>query len=445
MGKALGEGVDQPPAAGGPIPWRLLRATGTDRRLLLRSLTTVLGRGISKFAIVIFLILATRLLSKSQYGVYSYVLVLASTFGVLADPQLSLVAGRDVSAGRRSAARAYWDAFPVVIVAGSAAALGLVAFGLIDPGPGITLPQLLVAGSVVVFNRLVGLGTDMLRSLGRFGVEAMIETIGTILLVLAASTIAANGLGVTAVLGAFLANGILSSLACAIALRRDVGRPQRPTRAWRQMFRTGISLSLAASSTAVATRAPMIVLGSSASALVVASYSAAFRFADAMYLLALTAGQALLPSISSLARTDSKRAVSLTRRVMVFGFLLGVVIAAATAPFGPTITKAVFGDQYGSAGELMSVLMLGVPFMTVLWVSWFSLFAYDGERDVLRVASAGAVVSLAASSAVIPGQGVLAAAWIYVVVLGLLACGSFAALQRRSSEASLGSKAAPSP
>ncbi|MEA2302081.1 MAG: hypothetical protein QOE44_2616, partial [Solirubrobacteraceae bacterium] len=34
-----------PPTPLGPgIPWRLIRATGTDRRLLLRSLITIVGR-----------------------------------------------------------------------------------------------------------------------------------------------------------------------------------------------------------------------------------------------------------------------------------------------------------------------------------------------------------------------------------------------------------------
>ncbi|HEU0316626.1 MAG TPA: oligosaccharide flippase family protein, partial [Solirubrobacteraceae bacterium] len=422
-------------APGASVPWRLRHATGTDRRLLLRSLITVVGRGLSKFAIVIFLILATRFLSKAEYGVYSYVLVLANTFGILADPQISLVAGREVAAGRRGARAAYWDAFPVVLAAGTAAAVGLICFGLVDPGPGLTPTELVLAGSFVVFNRLVGLGTDMLRSLGRFGLEATIETTGTILLVAVASLVAARGLGVAAVLGVFLAHGILSALACQVALRREVGAPRRPTRTWRAMFRTGISLSLAASATAVATRAPLIVLGSSASALAVASYSAGLRFADALYLLALTAGQALLPSIAALAGVDRRRALRLTRGVAGAGFALGLVLAGATAPFGRAITSTVFGAQYGSAGPIMSVLMLAVPFMSVFWIAWFSLFAYGGERDVLAVAGTGAAASLALSVAVIPAAGTLAAAWIYVGVLALLGCGCWAALERRAGAA----------
>ncbi|MCA1689241.1 MAG: oligosaccharide flippase family protein, partial [Actinobacteria bacterium] len=402
------------------------------RRLLLRSLITVVGRGLSKFAILIFLILATRLLTRTEYGVYSYVLVLANTFGILADPQISLVAGREVSAGRRDAAAAYWDAFPIVLAAGIVAALALIAFGLIDRGPGMTTAELIVAGAVVIFNRLVGLGTDMLRSLGRFGVEAAIETTGTILLVAAASVLASRGLGVTAVLGAFLLHGVLTTIVCQLALRHDVGRPRRPTRAWRAMFATGISLSLAASATAVATRVPLIVLGTGASAVAVASYSAGLRFADAAYLLALTAGQALLPSISSLVEADRPRALRLSRRVAGAGFLLGVAIAAGTVPFGRAITTTIFGSGYASAGELMSILMLAVPFMGAFWIFWFSLFAHGGERQVMAVAGAAAVVSLVLSIAVIPGDGALAAAWIYVAVLGLLAGGSFVALERRA-------------
>jgi O-antigen/teichoic acid export membrane protein len=80
----------------------------------------------------------------------------------------------------------------------------------------------------------------------------------------------------------------------------------------------------------------------------------------------------------------------------------------------------------------MSTLMLAVPFMGVFWIFWFSLFAHGGERGVLAVGGAGAVVSLVLSIVVIPSGGALAAAWIYVAVLGLLAGGTFAALERRS-------------
>jgi len=432
-------------AADALVPWRLARIANSDRRVLSRSLITLIGRAISKSAIVIFLILATRLLSKAQYGVYSYVLVLANTFGVLADPQISLVAGRDVSAGRQTAARAYWDAFPVVLAAGFAAALLLLCFGIVDRGPGITSTELVLAGGFVVLNRLVGLGTDMLRCLGRFGLEATIETTGTVLLVATAAVVASRGWGISAVLAVFVAQALIATLVCNLALRGDVGAPRRPTAAWRTMLRTGVSLWLAASATAAATRVPLIVLGSDTSAPVVASYSAALRLPDAVYLLALTAGQALLPSIAALAEHQGRRALRLIRGVVLASALVGTVLAVAVAPFGHELTQTIFGHQYSDAGRLVSVMIVASPFSAIFWVSWFSLFAYGGERDVMWIALAGAAISVAASIAVIERFGASGAAWVYVGVLAWLAVAAYARLERRAAVAATQGQAGWSP
>lgn len=416
----------------GSVPWRLDNANRSDRRVLARSSLTLIGRGISKFAILVFLVLAARLLSKHEYGIYSYVLVLANTFGTLADPQVSIIAGRDVAAGRSTPAQSYWSAIPLVVLGGVFAGVGLLVFGLIDRGPGGSVGVLAIAAGFIVFNRVQGIGLDMLRALGRFGLEATIESTATILLVLAASVIAALGLGVAAVLAAFLAQSLLVAVVCHVALRADVGPPRIVVGQRSHLLRSGVKLSVGAGATAVATRAPLIVLASAASAVAVASFSAGLRFADAAYVLALTAGQALLPNVAALLRTDPDRAARLTRRVIVLSMVAGAALAAVLAPFGSELTRAVFGAQYSSSGALMSVMILSLPFMGVFWISWFSLCAYKRESDVVGVAILAAVASVLAGILVIPGAGAKGAAWVYVGVMVLLAGGTLAMLERAS-------------
>jgi O-antigen/teichoic acid export membrane protein len=416
----------------GAIPWRLDNRNRSDGRVLARSSLTLIGRGISKFSILLFLILAARLLTKQQYGIYSYVLVLANTFGTLADPQVSIIAGRDVAAGRFTPAVSYWSAMPLQVVAGVVAALALLAFGQIDAGPGSTFGVLAIAGGFVVFNRLAALGLDMLRALGRFGLEATIETSGTVLLVAGASVVAALGLGIEAVLAVFLVQSLLVALVCYFLLRADVGPPAWVSGHRSGLIRSGLKLTVAAGATAVATRAPLIILGSAASAVVVAGYSAGLRFADAAYLLALTAGQALLPNIAALLTTDPHRAASVARRAIAICVVAGAVITGVAAPFGSGLTRVVFGGQYASAGKLMSVMLLSLPFMGMFWVSWFAMCAYKRERDVVAVAIVAAAASVVVGVIVIPGGGAIAAAWVYVGVIVVLALGTFGMFERHA-------------
>lgn len=404
--------------------------TRSDRRVLALSSLVVAGRLVSKFAIVVFLIVAARLLTTAEYGVYSYVLVLAYTFAILADAQVSVIAGRDVASGLRSPAVAYWSALPIVLAGAAVAAGAMLAFGLIDDGPGSTISMLLFAGAFIVFNRLLGLGLDMLRALGRFGVEVAVETVGTVLLVTGAIAVAATGLGVTAVLAAFAIHSLLGAFVCHLLLRRDIASPVAAPGYRRSLLRSAVKLAIAAGSTAIATRAPLIVLGVTASAVAVAGYSAAMRFADAVYLLALTAGQALMPSIASILATDMRRAARLARRAIALTTILGALFAAAAAPFGSDITGAVFGDAYAPAGPLMSAMMAGVPFMGMFWISWFALCAHGRERDVLVASLGCAIASVLAAIVVIPGEGARGAAWVYAGTLALLALGTYAMLER---------------
>ena len=419
------------PASSPAVPARLDHGARSDGRVIARSSLTVAGRLVSKLAIVVFLVLAARLLTKEQYGVYSYVLVLAGTFAILADPQVTVIAGRDVASGRRDVAASYWSAFPVVLATGALGACAMLAFALVAPGPGETLPVLLVAGGYVLFNRLSNLGLDMLRAVGRIGTEAAIETAGTLLLIAAATAVAAAGLGVTAVLAVFLAHALLVTLVCHLVLRAEIGRPRRVAGYVGELLRTGMKLALGAGGTAIATRAPLIVLGVTGSAAAVAGFSAGLRFADALYMLALTAGQALLPSIAAILSTDPDRAPRVARKAIALATAGGGALALAVAPFGTQITSAVFGAQYASSGPLMSAMLAAVPFMGVLWISWFALCAFHRESDVLRVAGACAPACLLAAVLVIPGAGAHGAAWVYVGAIAALAIGTYVAFEYR--------------
>jgi O-antigen/teichoic acid export membrane protein len=413
------------------VPWRLTEATSSDRRVLARSSMLVAGRVVSKLAILVFLVVAARLLTKAEYGVYSYVLVLAYTFALLADAQVSVIAGRDVAAGRRSAAEAYWSALPIVLAGGVLAAVGMLLFGLADDGPGTTASMLFAAGAFVVCNRLFWLGLDMLRALGRFRAEVLIETAGTLLLVGVATATVEAGLGVAAVLGVFAIHSLLGAVVCHALLRREIESPVAVPGYRGSLLRSGIKLALAVGATAVATRAPLITLGLAASAVTVAGYSAAMRFSDGVYLLALTAGQSLLPSIASLLSTDVRRAARLTRRGIVLTTALGTVLALGLAPFGSDIIGVIFGDTYSSAGPLMSVMMASVPFMGMFWISWFALCAHGRERDVLLVSVVCATGCVLASVIVIPDGGPRGAAWIYSGALAALALGTYAMFERQ--------------
>ena len=290
-------------------PHRLERAAQSDRRLIARSSVTLVSRGFSKFAQIFFLVLAARLLSVEEFASYSYLLVLAAAFTILSDTGVPLVASRDASAGRASPGELFFSALPVVAVSAVLAALLLPVFGAFDAGPGSSFVPVLVTSAYVLFNRLFDFTATMLRSVGRFTFEAVLQSIGAVVFIVGASAVTIADMGVTAVLAILAAKELVSAVIAYLALREDLVRPEGvpPNTSWRSLVRIGIKLAVAGIAVALLMRIPLVVLGNVGTIREVALFSAAQRFGDAVYILAISSGFALLPGISYLARSDPPR------------------------------------------------------------------------------------------------------------------------------------------
>ena len=133
-----------------------MRAARSDRHLLACSSITLISRGFSKFAQILFLVIAARLLSVEEFASYPYLIVLAAAFTIMSDTGVPLVpVGTRPRAGRSR--RALLVALPIVVVD--------LAGGRDPPsrlrrhrlGPGSSFVPVLLTALFVVFNRFFDL------------------------------------------------------------------------------------------------------------------------------------------------------------------------------------------------------------------------------------------------------------------------------------------------
>ena len=292
----------------------LRQISRTDRRILLVSAATVASRVGSKLAQLGFLVVAARLLSVEEFAGYSYLLVLAVTFSMLADTGVALAASREISAGRRSAADAFWSGLPVIGLAASPAAGWCSAFGLLDSAPGSAGTALVLTCGFVVANTLFNFarppcaasaGRSTRRSAGR-GRARLRRRRGD---GAGARRRPGDGARHPARQGAPVAGRRPGRPAADIGARgahiRDL---------WRRLLRIGIQLGLASTALALVTRIPTFVLGNSGTTEELAWFSAAQRLADAVLVLATTSGFALLPSLTLLLETSASAPGGFLRR-----------------------------------------------------------------------------------------------------------------------------------
>lgn len=413
-------------------PSRLRRAAATDRRLLSRSSLTFGSRVLAKGSQFIFLIAIAHLFSVDQFASYSYLVGLALTFSLLGDTGVALAASRDVAAARMAPGAAFAASVPVVAVGATITAAVTFAFGIFGSAPGSTAGLLLLVVGVVFANTCLNFVDTMLRGVGRFTAEAVLQLTSAVAFLVFAVGAAAAGLGVWAVLAVLLVKEALTGVVAFVLLRPSLGeRIRAAAGAWKPMFMTGIRLGLASTALAVATRSELIVLGNSSSDAQVAWFSGPLRLADTALLFALAAGYALLPGITYLAATDPVRARQLVWRVAAVTTAGAAVLGVLLALGSGELVRLLFGDRYAPAAPSARVLLAGLPAYAALGIVWYALISLDAERQLLPMAIVAAIGSLVAALLVIPRHDAIGAAWVYTGTVAVMAVAGAVLLAHR--------------
>ena len=227
-------------------------------------------------------------------------------------------------------------------------------------------------------------------------------------------------------------------MAALAGLRADVGAPRRHRPdLWRRLLRIGIQLGLASTALALVTRIPRtsLVLGNSGSTEDLAWFTAAQRLADAVLVLATTAGFALLPSVTLLFESERERAWAFLGRTLGAAAALGAVVGALCVAFASQLVTAAFGSDFSDAAVPTKVLMAGTPAYAVIGIGWYALVAVGRERRLVVIAGVSALLALGLSLALVPEHDDGGAATAYLIALGVMALAILAALiavRRRS-------------
>jgi O-antigen/teichoic acid export membrane protein len=281
----------------------------------------------------------------------------------------------------------------------------------------------------VVANTLFNFATTTLRGVGKQVYEAVLQAVGAVAFPVAAVIGLALGAGPVELLGILFAKEALSLVAAMVGLRADIGRPRRLTPdLWRRLVRVGIQLGLASTALALVTRIPTFVLGNSGTTEDLAWFSASQRLADAVLVLATTAGFALLPSLTLLFETEPARAWTFLSRTLGTAIVGGAVIAFLSVLFASDIVTAMFGSTFDAAAESTRVLMAATPAYAVIGIGWYGLVALGREWPLVLVAGASALLALMLSLVLVPDGGDKGAAVAYVISLGVMAAALLAVL-----------------
>ena len=396
---------------GGQRPDRLARAARSDRHLLARSSITLISRGFSKFAQILFLVIAARLLSVEEFACYSYLLVLAAAFTILSDTGVPLVAGRDASAGQAlSPASSSASALPIVVVtvaAGRGPPSGLRARS--TPAREARSCPCCSPPLFVVFNRLFDLICD--DAAGRRPVQAR----GRAPVRRRGRLHRGSHRGDRGGLWDHGRDGRLLRQGAALVHRRLRGHPRGPAPPPGGAAPVGLAPPAPGSAFAwrwpgsrshwpCGSRSPCS--GTREASPRSPSSQRLSASATALTCSRSPAGSPCCPGIAYLAQADPPRARRLLRRVLITVAAGSAALSAVSIPsrrtdhaaWSSVATSPAVTTSSGSSWR-------GLPAYTTLGVCWYAVVAFDGEARLFAVGLASLLVCVLLSALADPVGG----------------------------------------
>jgi O-antigen/teichoic acid export membrane protein len=341
---------------------------------------------------IVLVVVLAREASPETVAVYGYLLGTATLVTSFTDLGVASVAGREVAAGRMPADGALRAALGPQLVSVLVAAVMTTLLSVVW-GPGqLSTATLALAVLFVIVSGLNNLWAELLRATGRVVFEGALQ-LGS------ATGLVAVGAVVV------VAGGDAADLLAVVALKEVVAlliascviRPRRRNQVnSRMLLRSGVWLAVASTALVLLWRQGTLVVGSTGSLAVLATYVVATRFFDAGVTVAHTAGFGLLPGMSALAGNPvAFRATA--RRYLGLGALGGLAVAVVGGALAGPLTTVPFGDQWSTAVPAVRwVAISGLPIL-LCYVLFPVLIARGQSRWMVVSAVSGAALGVAAT------------------------------------------------
>ncbi|AMO60057.1 putative colanic acid exporter [Mycolicibacterium phlei] len=365
-------------------------------------------------------VLIARLLSPTDWGVYSFVFGLLGMMSIVTDLQVGrvvlarLLTGDDDERELVSSSFVYLRALLGLV--GYAVALGYVA---VMGYPARVLWVTALAGLVVVIatpsHALSVLYQSRLKMVKVAVAEAFAQLVQLLLTIAIAFTMP--------VLLIFILPAIVNEIVAGtwkfVGIRRGwlglrLNRmPQ--LRLWKEMLVEAVPLSIGFGIVTLLSKVDVLMLGKLDTFASVGFYSIAYKFADlvAYGVLAVTTPVATLLVAAWPHFTDEFR--SRTRAAMVAVALLTTL--AAVALWGPAepVVALLYGERFGEAGNAMRWLLVGAVFSGLTQMVLVVLVAANRQRRYPWIALAALAVNIGLNAALIPRLSYDGAAYATVV------------------------------
>jgi O-antigen/teichoic acid export membrane protein len=384
------------------------------------------ARGVAAALSGLWIIVAARQLSLEQFGELSVLLALAVVFVNLSDAGVQVemsdhfarsgVISRPVllNALRRRLAYGFFGAIALIIL-----------FEIATPNRDLVIPVLFGVSVIATVGHQTLLSAN--RAMGRVSYDAANEVISrAAVLVIGAIVLLADwGLVGVGAVYALTDVGSLVIVGWLLFARHVV--PDDPRAASAPNFRLRHTFPLAVGITVwlIYLRVDIYVLTLLRGADDAALYGAANRFLDVALIPATALAHTILAYVSPLS---GRRRLREVHRYLLAAAGIAVVVAIVGSVLATPVLK-IFGPEYAAARNATIVLLVSaVPGALVATLTWVA--AVTNRRWFGVVAALALVGNVGLNLLVIPGYGIVGAAWATVITQALFAIALYVIVRR---------------
>jgi O-antigen/teichoic acid export membrane protein len=366
----------------------------------------VLGLGLVSVA------LSTRYLGATEYGRLALALSITQLFSVVADAGLTTTAVRELAQRPERAPVVVGSVLVLrsVLAVGAVVAAALLALAL--PYPSQVRVAVLVAGVPLALGLLNSGWLAVLQADLRAARIAVADVLGRAAALGALVVVVVADLGFYAVIGAAgVGAAVTLGLTSWLARPLLAERPHAERATERRLLRAALPLGLALVLNEAYFRADALIISLSRPFAELGRYALAWRVSE----LAATGAAAFLvaafPVLARYAGSGDPRFGPALQAAGDVAMAIGAPLAFGGAVVADRLALALGGDEFAGAAEPMRLLLFAVALGFVGGVLGNALIAAGRQAATLWLNVVALVLNVAFCAALVPSQGIMAAAW----------------------------------
>jgi O-antigen/teichoic acid export membrane protein len=390
----------------------LFENKGVHHTVVKNTVWLFLGEIVGRLLKLVLVIYAARLLGTSQWGVFSYVLGLASLFGIFSDFGLGNLLTREMAKGGVDKLKYLSTIFVIKLVLTFTSVLLLILIA-----PNISkiseLKSLVpIMSLILIFDSIREFGFGLSRAYEKMEIEAFVKIIINSFISLVGLYVIFNLSSVKNVLCVYAIGSGIGTLVLFYILRKNLKNIFsnfskeliKPILDFTWPFAILIFFN------AIMTNTDILMLGWLSTPQNIGFYSVAQKLTQFLYIIPSLISIALFPTFSKMVQNGSEKFEIMFTKIIRLLLLFGFPVVIGGAMLSKSIILLVFGNEYIDASMVLSIMffMILVNFPTVIVDN--AILAHNQQKRFLKYTLGAVILNVILCYVLIPMYGPAGAA-----------------------------------